>query len=62
MTIGYSDPSHSSLTMLRTVISTNTNKNIRKAKIYVTAMGAYEMFINDKRIGKDWLTIAWLPY
>lgn len=54
MTIGYSDPSHSSLTMLRTVISTNTNKNIRKAKIYVTAMGAYEMFINDKRIGKDW--------
>ena len=54
MTIGYVDPSHSSLTMLRTVISTDTRRIIKKAKMYVTAMGAYEMFVNGKRLGKDW--------
>ncbi|WP_300703733.1 family 78 glycoside hydrolase catalytic domain [Bacteroides sp.] len=51
-TIGYADPSHGALTMLRSTF--NLTKKIKKAKLYATAMGAYEMFINGKRIGEDW--------
>jgi alpha-L-rhamnosidase len=54
MTIGYADPSHSALTMVRTAFKTHTEKTIAKAKLYVTAMGAYEMFINGERMGEDW--------
>ena len=25
-----------------------------RAKLYVTAMGAYELFMNGKRVGEDW--------
>ncbi len=53
MTISYSDPSHGSLTMLRTTFLTDVTKKISKAKIYATAMGTYEMFINGKRVGED---------
>lgn len=51
-TMGYVDPSHGALTMLRSTF--NLTKKIRKAKLYATAMGAYEMFINGKRVGEDW--------
>lgn len=52
MTIGYVDPSHGALTMLRSTF--NLTKKIKKAKLYATAMGAYEMFINGKRVGENW--------
>lgn len=52
--IGYADPSYGSVTMLRTGFKTASDKKILKAKMYVTAMGAYEMFINGKRVGEDW--------
>lgn len=54
MSVGYADPSHGALTMLRTYFITNADKKISKAKLYVTAMGAYEMFINGRRMGLDW--------
>lgn len=52
--VGYVDPSHGSLTMLRTQFSTSASKSIAKAKMYVTAMGAYEVYINGERMGVDW--------
>ena len=54
MTIGYADPGHGALTLTRTTFKTNTGKKITKAKLYATAMGAYEMFINGKRLSEDW--------
>jgi alpha-L-rhamnosidase len=53
MTTGYADPSHGALTLTRTIFET-TGKKAVKAKLYATAMGAYEMFINGKRVGDDW--------
>ncbi|NDV57036.1 family 78 glycoside hydrolase catalytic domain [Bacteroides sp. 519] len=51
---GYADPSYySSLSMLRREFDIS-GKKVKKAKAYVTAMGAYEMYINGKRIGEDW--------
>ena len=52
--IGYVDPSHSALTLTRTTFETNTSKKVTKAKLYATAMGAYELYINGKRVGNDW--------
>lgn len=52
--VGYSDPSYGSLTMLRTQFSTGSGKKVAKAKMFVTAMGANEVYINGKRMGEDW--------
>ena len=54
MAIGYTDPSHGALTLARTTFETNNAKKITKAKLYATAMGAYELFINGRRVGDDW--------
>lgn len=52
---GYADPSwYGSLSMLRTEFDLEVGKKVEKAKVFVTAMGAYEMFINGKRVGEDW--------
>jgi alpha-L-rhamnosidase len=32
------------------------SKRIQKARLYVTALGAYEMFLNGQRVGRDLLT------
>lgn len=50
----FADPSYGSLTMLRTIFTTDTRKKIRQAKLYVTSMGSNEMFINGIRVGEDW--------
>jgi alpha-L-rhamnosidase len=52
--VGYSDPSYGSLTMLRTEFSTGSGKKVAKAKMYITSMGANEVYINGKRMGADW--------
>lgn len=53
-TFGYADPSYyGSLSMLRREFNLSAQK-VKKAKAYITAMGAYEMYINGKRIGEDW--------
>ncbi len=35
---------------------------IKKARLYVTALGLYEFYINGARIGKDFLTPGWTDY
>lgn len=47
------DPSRNSAPMLRTGFSTG-EKNIKAARLYVTARGIYEIFINGKRVGDDY--------
>ncbi|MDD4589895.1 MAG: family 78 glycoside hydrolase catalytic domain [Parabacteroides sp.] len=54
MTIGYADPSHGALTMLRSTF--DLTKKIKKAKLYATAMGAYEMYINGKPVSDEWFS------
>lgn len=38
------------------------NGDVKKARLYVTALGLYEFYINGKRIGKDYFTPGWTDY
>jgi alpha-L-rhamnosidase len=40
----------------------NINGKIKKARLYVSALGLYEFYINGQRIGKDYLTPGWTDY
>ena len=51
----YADPSHTGQTQVRSEFRLNTAKDIDKARLYVTAQGAYEMFINGDRVSEDYL-------
>ncbi|WP_165355057.1 family 78 glycoside hydrolase catalytic domain [Nocardioides oleivorans] len=51
----YADPSHTGQTQVRSEFRLNTSKDIAKARLYVTAQGAYEMFINGDRVSEDYL-------
>lgn len=46
------DASRNSMPMLRTVFKTEP-KRVDRARLYVTARGIYEMYLNGKRIGND---------
>ena len=35
---------------------------IKKARLYVSALGLYEFYINGERVGKDYLTPGWTDY
>lgn len=52
MAVEYADPTHGALTMLRSEFG--TKGKIQKAKVYATAMGAFELFINGERVGNEW--------
>jgi alpha-L-rhamnosidase len=54
MGIGYVDPSHGALTLTRTTFETKTAQKVANAKVYATAMGAYELYLNGQRVGNDW--------
>ena len=56
--VGYTDPSYGANTMLRTTFSSAEGKTITKAKLYVTSMGSYEMYIHGERVGDDWFLPA----
>lgn len=56
LTLGYADPSYGALTMLRSEFATTEGKTIKKAKLYATAMGSYELWINGQRMGENWFT------
>ncbi len=45
------NPSRNSTPMLRTEFE--TSKNIKSARLYVTARGIYEVFMNGERVGND---------
>ena len=38
------------------------NGTIKKARLYVTALGLYEFYINGKKVGKDQFTPGWTDY
>lgn len=50
--LAMADPSHGGMTMLRTEFS--AEKKIKKARLYATARGIYELYLNGKRVGQDW--------
>jgi alpha-L-rhamnosidase len=52
--VGYADPSHGSMTMLRRDFATAAGKAVSRAKIYVTSMGSNVVYINGERVGEDW--------
>ena len=47
------DPSHNAMPVLRTTFSTE-NKKIETARLYVTARGIYEIYLNGNRVGTDY--------
>jgi len=47
------DPSHNAMPMLRTKFAA-ANKKITGARLYVTARGIYEIYLNGKRVGDDY--------
>jgi alpha-L-rhamnosidase len=48
-----SDPSRNSMPMLRTIFKT-AEKKIRSARLYTTARGIYEVYLNGRRVGDDY--------
>jgi alpha-L-rhamnosidase len=55
------DPSKNSMPMLRTEFNSGDQK-IAKARLYVTARGIYEMYINGERIGNDYFNPGLTQY
>lgn len=51
-TLATADPTYGALTMLRRAFQ--VNKKIKSAKMYASAMGSYELFLNGKKVGDDW--------
>ncbi|HEY2865894.1 MAG TPA: family 78 glycoside hydrolase catalytic domain, partial [Pyrinomonadaceae bacterium] len=47
------DPSRNAMPMLRTVFNAGT-KRIQAARIYATARGIYELYLNGQRVGNDY--------
>ncbi|MCB0629912.1 MAG: family 78 glycoside hydrolase catalytic domain, partial [Lewinella sp.] len=55
------DPSRNAAPMLRTEFATH-NKAVKKARLYVTARGIYEMYLNGERVGKDYFNPGLTQY
>jgi alpha-L-rhamnosidase len=51
----YADPSHGAQTHVRSEFRLKPGEDIEKARMYVTAQGAYEMHINGERMSEDYL-------
>lgn len=51
---GWADPSHGAETQLRTEFQ--VGKRIKQARLYATAMGIYDLFLNGKHVGDSWFT------
>jgi len=47
------DPSHNAMPMLRTKFAA-ANKQIEAARLYITARGIYEIYLNGKRVSNDY--------
>lgn len=58
----YADPSSGAQTHLRSEFRLSPSKDIAKARLYVTAQGAYEMFFNGKRVSDDYLNPGMATY
>ena len=44
------------------VKSFNTNKEIKRARLYITGLGLYQAFINNKKVGNAYLTPGYNDY
>ncbi|WP_405380036.1 family 78 glycoside hydrolase catalytic domain [Maribacter sp. LLG6340-A2] len=55
------DPSQNAAPMLRTEFNAE-NQEIAKARLYVTARGIYEMYLNGERIGEDYFNPGLTQY
>lgn len=55
------DPSRNAAPMLRTEFSAE-NKTVKKARLYVTARGIYEMYLNGRRVGEHYFTPGLTQY
>lgn len=55
------DPTRNSAPMLRTEFNTG-DKQIEKARLYATARGIYEMYLNGKRVGDRYFTPGLTQY
>lgn len=48
------DPSYGGTKMLRTEFAAAEGKVLRKAKLYATALGVYNLYLNGEKVGRDW--------
>lgn len=55
------DPSHDSMPLLRSVFTVK-NKKIASARLYATARGIYEAYINGERVGDDYFAPGLTQY
>lgn len=55
------DPSRNAAPMLRTTFTAD-NKPIQKARIYATARGIYELYLNGERVGEDYFNPGLTQY
>jgi alpha-L-rhamnosidase len=60
-TFRVANPSRNATPMLRSVFST-TSKTIRKARLYVTARGIYEVYLNGKRVSDEFFNPGLTQY
>ena len=40
----------------------NLNSDVKKARLYITAKGVFEAYINGQKIGTDFMTPGWTPF
>ena len=52
--LGWKDPSYGATTMLRSEFSTAEGRKIKSARLYATAMGIYNFYINGQKVGDAW--------
>ena len=60
-TLILADPSRNAAPMLRTTFALD-NKTVAKARLYVTARGIYEMYLNGNRISNDYFNPGLTQY
>ena len=48
--------------MLRREFTVNAKKKVERARLYVSAMGLYEVELNGKRVGDQYFTPGWTAY
>ncbi|RIJ77304.1 alfa-L-rhamnosidase, partial [Nakamurella silvestris] len=52
----------SSMPVLRKDFATTSGKTVASARVYATALGAYKLFLNGKRVGDQEMAPGWTDY
>lgn len=61
-TLIVADPSTNSMPMLRTEFDTNSDKQVESARLYATARGIYELYLNGERVSDYYFTPGLTQY